>query len=102
MDRYEAASQKAKHDGLQKLERTARLVNLLVPLGWLPLGVSALAEGNALPAILGCLAMTLIGSACSRWPPVTLSRQRTPLGERICMASKTTRALPVASMTMST
>jgi hypothetical protein len=65
-ERYAVAIRQAQHESLQKLELKARLVNLVVPLGWLPLGVSALAEGHVLPAILGCLGMTLIGSA-SLW-----------------------------------
>lgn len=63
---HKRASQQANRESLQELERTARFLNLVVPLGWLPLGVLTLAEGNAIPAILGCLGMTLIGSA-SLW-----------------------------------
>ena len=36
---------------------------MVVPLGWLPLGVLSLAEGNYFVAVLGLLGMTLIGSA---------------------------------------
>jgi hypothetical protein len=50
----------------EQTKRTARVVNLVVPPGWLPLGTMAAAEGNVLPALLGTLAMTLIGSA-SLW-----------------------------------
>ena len=46
--------------------RTARLVNLAVPVGWLPLGVMSAAEGRVTPSILGLLGMTLIGTA-SLW-----------------------------------
>ena len=42
------------------------LVNLVVPPGWLPLGATALAEGNVLIALLGTLGLTLIGTA-SLW-----------------------------------
>ena len=48
------------------LERTARLANLVLPVGWLPLGVAAAAEGRVMPSILGLLGMTLIGTA-SLW-----------------------------------
>jgi hypothetical protein len=65
-ERYESKIKQAQEESLQKLERMARMINLAVPLGWLPLGVLALAEGNALPAILGCVGMTLIGTA-SLW-----------------------------------
>ena len=43
-----------------------RLVNLVLPPGWLPLGIRGLAEGNVLPALLGTLGLTLIGSASLR------------------------------------
>src|SRR5439155_17174003 len=44
----------------------ARLINLFLPPGWLPLGVMALAEGDVLPALLGTLGLGLIG-ALSLW-----------------------------------
>ncbi len=51
----------------QVVERTVRLVNqCLPPIGWLPLGASALAEGNVVTALLGTLGMTLLGAA-SLW-----------------------------------
>lgn len=50
----------------EQTKRTARIVNTVVPPGWLPLGTMAAAEGNVLPALLGTLGMTLIGSA-SLW-----------------------------------
>jgi ABC-2 type transport system permease protein len=43
-------------------EQTARLANMVLPVGWLPLGVMSAAEGNVLPSILGLLGMTLIGT----------------------------------------
>jgi ABC-2 type transport system permease protein len=46
--------------------RTARLVNMAVPVGWLPLGVMHAAEGRVWPSILGLLGMTMIGTA-SLW-----------------------------------
>jgi hypothetical protein len=50
----------------QQFEHTARLLNLVLPPGWLPLGAMALAEGKVWPAILGTLGMVLIGTA-SLW-----------------------------------
>jgi hypothetical protein len=47
-------------------ERTVRLLNLVLPPGWLPLGVSGAADGDAMPALLGTLGMALIGTA-SLW-----------------------------------
>jgi ABC-2 type transport system permease protein len=41
-----------------------RLVNLVLPPGWLALGGMDLISGRVLPAILGSLGLTLIGSAC--------------------------------------
>jgi ABC-2 type transport system permease protein len=56
--------QLAQDEAAERLQQTARLVNLVLPVGWLPLGVMYAAEGNVLPAILGTLAMTLVGAAC--------------------------------------
>jgi ABC-2 type transport system permease protein len=50
----------------EQVERTARLVNLWLPPGWLPLGAMAAAEGDVLPALLGTLGLALIGTA-SLW-----------------------------------
>ena len=36
-------------------------MNMVVPIGWLPLSVMAAAEGSFLPTILGFLGMTTIG-----------------------------------------
>jgi hypothetical protein len=45
---------------------TARLLNMVLPPGWLPLGAMELVEGNVLPALLGTAAFALIGYA-SLW-----------------------------------
>jgi hypothetical protein len=50
----------------ENVEEVARLINMCVPPGWLPLGAAAAAEGNMLTALLCMLGMTLIGSA-SLW-----------------------------------
>src|SRR5439155_26927105 len=45
---------------LQKLNQNApmiRLINAILPPGWLPLGVMTLAEGSVLPALLGTLGL---------------------------------------------
>ena len=39
MEKHQAESQKANQEIALHLERTARLVNLVLPPGWLPLGV---------------------------------------------------------------
>jgi hypothetical protein len=56
----------AEREWLERLERTARLVNVVLPIGWLPTGVLSAAEGDYLPAFLGLTGMTLIGTS-SLW-----------------------------------
>jgi ABC-2 type transport system permease protein len=63
VDKQNLGVQQADREGLEQLERTARFVNMVLPVGWLPLGVMTAAEGSILPSILGLLGMTLIGSA---------------------------------------
>jgi len=60
------ATQQAEREHAQHGERTARLVNLVLPVGWLPLGVAYAAEGDVRPSLLALLGMTLIGTA-SLW-----------------------------------
>ncbi|HEX4590577.1 MAG TPA: hypothetical protein VH120_11640, partial [Gemmataceae bacterium] len=50
----------------EQMENTARLINAVVPPGWLPYGAYVLAEGNVVPALLGTLGLGLIG-AVSLW-----------------------------------
>ena len=59
-------TQQADRETVEHWEQTARLVNLVLPVGWLPLGVMSAAEGRVMPSILGLLGMTLIGTA-SLW-----------------------------------
>jgi hypothetical protein len=56
---------KSKQQELQ-VAHTVKLVNLFLPPGWLPVGVASAAEGEVLPALLGMLGLTLIGTA-SLW-----------------------------------
>jgi ABC-2 type transport system permease protein len=51
---------------LEQVQRTAYILNVALPPGWLPLGAMGLAEGNPLPALLGTLGLGLIGSV-SLW-----------------------------------
>jgi hypothetical protein len=60
------AAQQADRASMEHWEQTARLANLVLPVGWLPLGVLYAAEGHILPSILGLMGMTLIGAA-SLW-----------------------------------
>ncbi|MBI3468487.1 MAG: hypothetical protein HY000_36255, partial [Planctomycetes bacterium] len=66
IQKHDLARQQAAHRWAERLEHTARLTNLVLPIGWLPLGAMAAAEGNLVPPVLGLLGMTLIGSA-SLW-----------------------------------
>lgn len=60
------ASEQAGRESAEQWQRTARIINLALPIGWLPLGVMAAAEGNVGPAFLGFVGMTLIGTG-SLW-----------------------------------
>jgi ABC-2 type transport system permease protein len=64
MQQHQLATEQAEREGAERLQRTARFVNLVLPIGWLPLGVMTAAEGNLMPALLGSLGMTLIGAGC--------------------------------------
>ena len=61
-DQYEAERQEQGRQKLDRAVRTAHLLSLVLPPGWLPLGAEGLAEGAVLPALLGTLGLTLIGS----------------------------------------
>jgi hypothetical protein len=60
------AYQQAFRESGEQFAQGARLVNAVLPVGWLPLGVMAAAEGRFLPVVLGLAGMTLIGTA-SLW-----------------------------------
>jgi hypothetical protein len=64
--RRENLSPEPAGQGMEQLGETVRFYNLIMPPGWLPLGIVHAAEGNALPAVLGTLGLTLIGLA-SLW-----------------------------------
>jgi hypothetical protein len=66
MKKHELATQQAYRESVERWERSARLVNLVLPVGWLPLGVMSAAEGHVMPSILGLSGMMLIGTA-SLW-----------------------------------
>jgi ABC-2 type transport system permease protein len=50
----------------EQFEPPVRLANLVLPPGWLPLGAEGLADGEVLPALLGMLGFTAIGSVSLR------------------------------------
>lgn len=64
--KYKFIAQQNEIASLKSVEAPTLLLNRVLPVGWLPLGIMAASEGRALPAVLGCLGMTLIGSA-SLW-----------------------------------
>lgn len=66
VDHAELATKQADSELPEQVEGSALLANLVLPIGWLPLGVKGAAEGRLIPALLGILGMTLIGSA-SLW-----------------------------------
>jgi hypothetical protein len=51
---------------MEELNETAWWMNAALPPGWFPLGVSSLASGNVLPALLGTLGLGAIGGYCFR------------------------------------
>ncbi len=62
----EARNHKSEEQRAQQTEKTAKLLNMLLPPGWLPAGVEAAAEGRAWPVALAILGPALIGTA-SLW-----------------------------------
>jgi len=62
MKAHQLANQAADRETVKRIQETARIANLVLPIGWLPLGVMAMVEGRIVPAILGLLGMTLIGA----------------------------------------
>src|SRR5205807_10222895 len=66
MEEHERAGQQADRQAFERWQHTAWLGNLVLPAGWLRLGVMSAAEGQVVPAMLGLLGMALIGTA-SLW-----------------------------------
>ena len=59
---YLAETERESREETAQLQGMIRLGNQVVPLGWLPMGVMASAEGRVVPALLGMVGMVLIGS----------------------------------------
>ncbi|MFL5330701.1 MAG: hypothetical protein ACJ8C4_17505 [Gemmataceae bacterium] len=57
---------KSAQASMNQMERTAEVLNMAIPLGWLPFGAKSIADRTYWPAALGFLAMTFIGCA-SLW-----------------------------------
>ena len=62
-DKQVSGTRQADREMLEQVEQTALLANMVLPVGWLPLGTMAAAEGNMLTPLLGFLGMALIGAA---------------------------------------
>ncbi len=59
---YEKLTKEHNREVLDTLEWIASLANLVLPFGWLPLSAKYLAEGDALPALVGTLGFVGIGA----------------------------------------
>lgn len=66
MQKHQLAREQAARERADYWGQTAWFINLALPIGWLPLGVMAAAEGHGGLAMLGFVGMTLIGAA-SLW-----------------------------------
>lgn len=66
LEQYQRETDQAVEQAAHRWQQWARLLNQVLPLGWLPLGVMAAADGNLAPAALGFLGMSLIGGV-SLW-----------------------------------
>jgi ABC-2 type transport system permease protein len=64
--KHKLALREADRAQMEQWNQTLQYANLVLPVGWLPLGVMAAAEGRVMPLILGMLGMSLIGTA-SLW-----------------------------------
>ncbi|MBX9787428.1 MAG: hypothetical protein K2Y37_00805 [Pirellulales bacterium] len=66
IERYQADSAEAKRQSEARWERYAKLVNVVLPVGWLPLGIMTTAQGRIVPPLLALAGMSLIGGG-SLW-----------------------------------
>jgi ABC-2 type transport system permease protein len=66
IEKHRLSMREAERASTAQWTQTARLANMVLPVGWLPLGVMAAAEGHVMPAVLGMLGMSLIGGG-SLW-----------------------------------
>jgi ABC-2 type transport system permease protein len=63
---FREQTEAANRESEQQFEETVWLINLVLPPGWLPLGVRAVAKRDFPPALLCMFGLTLIGTA-SLW-----------------------------------
>jgi len=62
----QAEMERRSRERFDRWSQAARLANMFLPVGWLPLGVMSAAEGNILPSMAGLAGMTLIGAVSLR------------------------------------
>jgi ABC-2 type transport system permease protein len=93
-DKYLTEAKQADSEDDEKLARVVRIANMVVPFGWLPLGVMSSAEGQMMPSLLGLAGMTLIGAG-SLW-----RAYRTTLGQFLGQSSR--RKVAVTQSTTAT
>lgn len=60
-DEFKERNRAAAQELYEKADQIARLASLVLPIGWLPLGSMALAEGGLLTALLGTLGFSALG-----------------------------------------
>jgi ABC-2 type transport system permease protein len=65
-ERYRTQMAARHRQVTEQVSDIARIANLVIPLGWLPWGAMAAAEGNGHYTLLAILGMTLIGAASLR------------------------------------
>jgi ABC-2 type transport system permease protein len=65
-EQYGAEQRERNQQSLDRAVRTAHVLSVVLPPGWVAVGAEGLAEGVVLPAVLGTLGLTLIGSV-SLW-----------------------------------
>jgi ABC-2 type transport system permease protein len=65
-EQYDREQKEASEETGDRVMRTGRILNTVLPPGWLPLGAEGLAEGAVIPASLGFLGLTLIGTVSLR------------------------------------
>ncbi len=62
LERAQDNQARTRSEEQARIESAIRLGNTILPIGWLPLGVMAAAQGEALPGLLGLFGLTVIGS----------------------------------------